>query len=132
MAEVAKGLLKLKVGIELILTSPMRRAAETATILAEGLGMVRVEEMPELGQSFAGPKEVLAALNQHRNLKEIALVGHQPGIGELAAFMLTGSSNGCEIQFKKGGVACFESDSPAPRDRYVLIWSLPPKALRSL
>jgi phosphohistidine phosphatase len=132
MAESARGLLKLKVGIELILTSPLRRARETATILAEGLGGVRMEEMPELAQGFAGPNSVLTALQPHRNLKEIALVGHQPSLGELASFLLTGSGNGCEIQFKKGAVACFEQASPARQERYVLIWSLPPKALRSL
>jgi hypothetical protein len=46
--------------------------------------------------------------------------------------MLTGAMNGCEIEFKKGAVACFNQESRASRDRYILIWSLPPKVLRSL
>jgi phosphohistidine phosphatase len=132
MAEAAKGLLALKVRLELILTSPIRRAKETATILAQGMGGIRLEELPELAQGFSSPADVLAALHPYKNLAEIALVGHQPSLGELASFMLTGSANDCEIDFKKGTVACFEQESPPRQERFALIWSLPPKVLRSL
>ena len=132
MAEAAKGLRDLKVLPEIILTSPIRRAKETATILAQELGGIRLEELPELGAGFSGPADVLAALAPYQNLKEIVLVGHQPGLGELASYLLTGSISGCEIEFKKGAVAFFDQESRGGQDRYVLIWSLPPRVLRSL
>lgn len=132
MAEQAKGLRDLKVQPEVILSSPMRRALETATIIADELGCIKLEQLPELAQAFSGPTEILAALRPYKNLKEIMLVGHQPGLGELASFMLTGSINDCEVEFKKGGVTCLEQGSPHNPDRYVLIWSMPPKVLRSL
>jgi phosphohistidine phosphatase len=132
MAEEAKGLRDLKVRPEVILTSPMRRALETATIIAEQLGGIKLEQVSELAQGFSGPTEVLAALRSYQDLKEIVLVGHQPGLSDLASFMLTGSINSCEVEFKKGGVVCLEQLSPLDPDRYRLIWSMPPKVLRSL
>jgi len=132
MAEAAKGLRDLKVLPEVIVTSPMRRALETATIIAEELGGVRLEQLPELAQGFCSPADILASLRPYENLKAIALVGHQPGLGELASFMLSGSIGNCEIDFKKGAVACFERQSGQRQDRFTLIWLLPPKVLRSL
>ena len=128
MAEEAKGLRDLRVRPEIILTSPLRRALETATIVAEELGGLRVELLNELGPGSHGPADVLAALQPYDNLKEIALVGHLPAMGELASFMLTGSTSDCQIEFKKGAVACLERG----QERYVLIWLMPPKVLRSL
>jgi phosphohistidine phosphatase len=132
MAEEAKGLRGLKVLPEVILTSPIRRAQETAAIIGEQLGGVKQETLLELGQGFSGPTEVLAALDPYKNLKEVMLVGHQPGLGELASFMLTGSMNTCEVEFKKGGIVCLEQMERQDPDRYSLIWSMPPKVLRSL
>lgn len=132
MAEEAKGLRDLKVQPEIILTSPLRRALETATILAEELGGIRLEQLRELGAGPYGPADILAALRPYNNLKEIALVGHQPGLGELASFMLTGSTSDCRIDLKKGAVVCLEEVPSQGQDRFVLIWSLPPKVLRSL
>ncbi len=131
MAEQARGLGKMRFRPDIILTSPLRRALETATIIGGELG-IKVEQLPELGQGPFMPADVLAALHPYEGLKEIALVGHQPGLGELAAFMLTGSASGCDIEFKKGAVACLEQLSGDMQDRYALIWSMPPKALRSL
>src|SRR5580700_8310897 len=127
MAEAAKGLRDLKVLPEIIVTSPMRRALETATIIAEELGGVRLEQLPELAQGFSAPADILESLRPYESLKQIAVVGHQPGLGELASFMLTGSTGDCEIDFKKGAVACFERQSGQRQDRFTLIWLLPPK-----
>ncbi len=132
MAAATKGLRDLKVRPDIILTSPMRRALETATILAEELGGIRLEELRELGAGPYGPADILAALAPYTNLKEVALVGHQPGLGELAAFMLTGSTANCSIELKKGAVVCVEEASDQGQNRYTLIWALPPKVLRSL
>jgi phosphohistidine phosphatase len=131
MAQQAKGLRDLKVRPDVILTSPMKRAMETAAIIAQELGGIRLEQLLELGRAGCEPADILAALSPYKDLNEIVLVGHQPGLGELASFMLTRTSSQSEIEFKKGGVACLEA-SDEGEDSFVLIWSLPPKVLRSL
>jgi hypothetical protein len=40
--------------------------------------------------------------------------------------------NGCAIEVKKGGVICLDQVSLQNPDRYILIWSMPPKVLRAL
>jgi phosphohistidine phosphatase len=132
LAEEAKGLRKAKFRPEIILTSPLRRALETAAIIAEGLGGIKVEQMQELGLGPHLPADIIAAIQRYSQLREIALVGHQPRLGELAAFLLTGETGGCEIEVKKGAVLCFEQSVGHAPDRYTLLWSMPPKLLRSL
>src|SRR5271168_1104435 len=89
MARNTAGLRKLKVAPPLILTSPLRRARETAEILAEGLGGT-IEELAELGPGFE-PPAIVKAIGRYSQLDSLAMVGHQPGLGRLAAFLLSGA-----------------------------------------
>jgi len=131
MRKAAEGLRALEVRIDRILTSPYRRALETAQILAAALGGVDVRELDELAAG-ANPTTVLAALKPHRTLESIALVGHQPDLGHIASQVMTGSPDACPIGFKKGAVACFEIESPRIPLRGELVWLMTPKQLRAL
>lgn len=130
--QIARGLRNIGARPDLILTSPLRRAAETAELMTHGLAGVEVREMAQLAPGAATPEELRAALAAHQELAEIALVGHQPGLGKLVSFLLTGSTGSCEIQFKKGSVACLQSISDDTRHRYNLVWLLPPRVLREI
>jgi len=130
MVRGTTGLRKLKVAPPLILSSPLRRARETAEILAEGLGGT-IEEMAELAPGF-DPPAVLKAIGRFAAHDSVAIVGHQPGLGRLAAFMLTGSERGGTLDFKKGGVACFEFEPDSIGSGCSLQWMLTPRVLRAL
>jgi phosphohistidine phosphatase SixA len=56
-------------------------------------------------------------------------VGHEPGLGELAAHLL-GTQRA--LQFRKGGVARIDMGALTSRQAGSLIWFLPPKVLREL
>lgn len=129
MIRAVEGLRKLKIRPLLILTSPLKRAHETAEILASGLAGIRVELMPELAPGVDSPT-ILEALRPHARHKSVALVGHQPGLGHLASFLLTGSERRCDLDFKKGGVACLEAEFSDNPISCVLDWFAPPKLLR--
>jgi phosphohistidine phosphatase len=131
MRQAAEGLRASGVRLDLVLTSPYRRAVETAAIVAAALGGVECRELPELAAG-AVPATVLAALRPYRTLEALALVGHQPDLGHLASQLLTGSADVCAIAFKKGSVACFEIDTPRIPLRGELAWLLTPKHLRAL
>ncbi len=130
MARAAGGLRKLKVRPALILTSPLRRAHETAEILASGLTGVSVEVMPELAPGSDSSAIVHALRPYARHKGDLALVGHQPGLGNLASFLMTGSDKRCEFDFKKGGVACLEAEFSDNAVRCTLEWFTTPKLLR--
>jgi len=131
MARAAQGLRKAKVRPDLILTSPLRRARETAEIVANELGGTKIENFDELAPGVE-PSAVVEALRRYHNLRAVALVGHLPDLGYLASFLLAGSTNLCELSFKKGSVACLEGDLSGDATSCSLLWLMPPKLLRSL
>jgi phosphohistidine phosphatase SixA len=61
----------------------------------------------------------------------IAFVGHEPGLGELATYLLTGVK-GSIFRFKKGGVACVEVYNLTAPPHCQLRWLLAPKQLAAI
>jgi phosphohistidine phosphatase len=132
MAQATRGLRKLKLRPDLILTSPLRRARETAEILAQGLDEPKVEVMRELSPA-AAVASVIPALRPHARRPSLALVGHEPNLGHLASLLLAGTESRFALEFKKGGVACIAAELSGEGVRgAVLRWLVTPKFLRSL
>jgi phosphohistidine phosphatase len=129
---VAHGLRGLNVKPAAILSSPLRRAQETAEIMASILApKVPVELYPALAFGHE-PRDVLQGLRSHRRAEQVMLVGHQPDMGELASFLLTGSSNLVPLPFKKAATAAITVPSLPPRSAGVLEWFLTPAQLRRI
>jgi phosphohistidine phosphatase len=124
-----RGLKGLDVAIECILTSPLLRCRQTAQLLADGLpGVPRVDVLDELrpGGRLAG---VVEGLGAYRTLDSIALVGHEPSIGAVAAALIGAQGS---IPFKRGAMCRVDVASIPPRGAGVLVWFLPPKVMRGL
>lgn len=129
MRDVVAGLGALEARVELILSSPLVRARQTADLLAAGLKPApEIETLPELAPGIA-PAKMAEALAAHDSRRAIALVGHEPGLGEFAAW-LVGSKTAFEI--KKGGVCRIDVPKLPPVGNGQLIWLATPKMLRSL
>jgi Phosphohistidine phosphatase SixA len=128
-AEGARGLARLGLSVEVVLTSPLVRARQTAEILAAALdprpSLVNVDSLAPDGTYAV----VIADLEKHARKARLALVGHEPMIGELAARIL-GSRH--PIEFKKGAVCRIDIDDLPPAGPGDLRWMLTPKILRAL
>lgn len=127
--EVVKGLAWLDVEIDEIFTSPLVRAKQTANLLAHGLAneaAVKTLEALAPGQSA---RVVMNDLSRSAKRRRIALVGHEPDLGELAAHLL-GSPRA--LPFKKGGICRISVQGLTSRRPGELVWFLPPKVLRRL
>ena len=74
-------------------------------------------------------KARLAELEKHVRRGHIAIVGHEPGIGELAG-RLSGMRHALEL--KKGAVCRIDVDTLPPKGGGTLRWFLTPKVLRNL
>lgn len=124
------GLMELGVVIDFVLTSPLVRARETATLLAAGLkpkpAMAEVEALAPGGRSQAVIEAIKAHAKRHRRL---GLVGHEPDLGELAARLLGARGT---IPFKRGAICAIDVDGATPGGPGTLRWLLPPRALRAL
>ena len=132
MREAAKGLRKLEVELDLMLTSPLVRAVETAEIVAAafGLGKKEVEQTANLAPG-ASIDELFAEIKRRTGAESIALVGHQPDLGELISAIVCGG-DGFAIQLKKGSVCLINVTETVPTLRGELMWLLTPKQLRLL
>ena len=127
--EAVEGLAWLDVEIDEIFTSPLVRARQTATLLAHGLGnKTSVKTLEALAPGHA-PRQVMNELSRAAKRHRIALVGHEPGLGELAAHLL---GAGRALPFKKGGVCSIAIQGLTSRRPGELVWFLPPKVLRRL
>jgi len=132
MARAAQGLKRLGIVPDVVLSSPLSRAQETAQIVARALAPdLPVQIYPALAPGHA-PTEVLSGLRAHAAATHLVLVGHQPDLGVLASHLLTGSSGLAPLPFKKGGVAAFAVAALPPRRHAVLQWFLTPKQLRAI
>jgi len=120
MHEVAAFLRRLKVQPDLILTSPLPRAAQTAEIAAEHLE-VKCREEQRLAPGF-GAAELEQLINKH-SVESLMIVGHEPDFTRTIA-ALTGAS----LKLSKGGVALVDVDLPSGKGR--LLWLFPPKIAR--
>ena len=111
MRKAARGLARIGVTIDVVLTSPLVRTRQTADIVASALdprpSLVNVDSLKPDG-SYAA---VIADLGKHSRKCRIALVGHEPMIGELAARFI-GSRHA--IEFKKGAICRIDLDDLPP------------------
>lgn len=127
---VVEGLKQLDVELELVLTSPLVRASHTAELLVAGIGnKPRLDTLEALapGGRITGVLEAITKAS--KRTRHLALVGHEPDLGELAARLLRARGT---IEFKKGAVCCLELDGAMPTGPGTLKWLLPPRALRKI
>ena len=114
---------------DVILTSPLVRTRQTAEIIAGELDshphVVQVHSLAPGGTY----QTVMADLEKHARRARIALVGHEPGIGEFAA-RLIGTRHA--LEFKKGAVCRIDVDAVPPTAPGDLRWFLSSKILRRL
>ena len=128
MRKAARGLARLGVTFDVVLTSPYVRTRQTADIVATAFNerppVVAIESLAPGGSI----QSVLSDLERQTRRTRIALVGHEPGIGELAA-RLAGARY--PIEFKKGAVCRIDIKTlPAGPGR--MRWFVTSKILRAL
>jgi phosphohistidine phosphatase len=121
---VRAGLERMEVRFDRLLHSPLLRAVETAELL---MPLVDGPATAEPGLAAAPSEGLLARLAGDR----VALVGHQPWLGDLLAWLTMGDpAHGHAFEWKKGGVARLTGD-PHPGGMH-LAGFLPPGVLRRI
>jgi phosphohistidine phosphatase len=111
LRKAVRGLARIGVSFDLVLTSPLVRARQTADIVAGGLdprpSIVNIDSLAPAG-SYAS---VVADLEKHARKNRLALVGHEPMIGEArrAAHRLAPSD-----RIQKGAVCRIDVDNLPP------------------
>jgi phosphohistidine phosphatase len=126
LRQVVRGLRALEIRFERVLTSPWKRALQTAKLLRPIAG-----EPPIATALLTHPPraEILALIGERG--ETTAVVGHEPWLGELVAWLAFGDTrHGDALTIKKSGVLWLEGT--AVPGGMQLLASMPPKLLRTL
>jgi phosphohistidine phosphatase len=126
--KAAEGLGRLAEPADVVISSPLRRARETAMILQVEAGWPAPIYLDEL--AGADIASLLGALQPHAAADSIALVGHEPHLSQMAGTLIAREGR-AQVELRKGAAACIEIESLAPDARGTLLWLLPPRALRA-
>ena len=119
----ARAIYRLGESVDLILTSPLRRADQTAKEAQRVWKGVPAEPLAALGTRF-GVRGLTARLNAMRRqgVACVCLVGHAPSLEEFAGQLGCGSADA--IQLSKAAAACVSLDGPARVGAGRLEWLL--------
>ena len=130
MTRAARGIAELVPEFDLILTSPLVRARETAQLAAEATKSADSIKVATGLLPGSAMRDTYALLQDHRAYRRVLLVGHEPHLSSFATYLLGGSSS--VVEFKKGALCRIDIAATATRQPGLLIYHLPPKVLRAL
>jgi phosphohistidine phosphatase len=129
MRRAAEGLRKVVEKLDFLATSPLVRAVETAEIIAKEYG-TDIETVAQLAPEHA-PDDLLPWLRQQPEEAVVAVVGHDPHLGFLVGWLLTGRHESF-VELKKGSACLLSFDDPPAPGNATLRWALAPAHLRGL
>lgn len=124
-----KALDALGVVLDVIITSPLARARQTADTLAESMKSHPQVIVSDALTPAGTPSGVFQELAKHMRKGRMALVGHEPNMGELAARFIGARE---PLAFKKGAVCRIDFDVFPPKGLGQLRWFVTPKMLRRM
>jgi phosphohistidine phosphatase len=128
--KAAAGLKRFSKAPDRLWTSALVRARQTAQILTDIAGWPQAEEASELSPGEPAPA-VLALLGRYHS-RRVAVVGHQPDLGDLLTLCLLGSGKSLPVEIKKNAILCVSFEGSPRAGHAALEWLATPRMLRGL
>jgi phosphohistidine phosphatase len=128
MEAEAEAFERLKLKLDLILSSPLVRAKQTAEIVAKRLGLKKRLIVAEPLASGCDLERLRHLLAQHSGSERILLVGHEPDFSSMVGELIGGGAASVEI--KKASLAALKTNRSVRPGSGTLRWLLPPRVLR--
>ena len=129
MRREAKGMDAIGIAPDLIISSTLVRAIETAEIVQQGLSVTPKIITSESLVPSAHPSRIVQDLaDSHTALSSVMVVGQEPHMSSLVSYILTGRVSWL-IEMKKGALVSIDL---SPSGRGQLLWAMAPRHLRAL
>jgi phosphohistidine phosphatase len=125
---VGRLLNSLDTHVDLILSSPLKRATQTASMVGNEIAYEqRIELAPALhpNSNYEGFRQLLLQVSR---LEAVMVVGHNPNMSKFLSLMVSGGLSERAIEMKKGSVARVEM---GPK-RSVLNWMVTPRLVKAV
>ena len=130
LKRIARGLHRDVDTIEILATSPLTRAVQTAEIVGQRYGNVAAV----VTEALVPHKPLSALLEWLQGLDDVdtvAVVGHEPHLSGFVCWLVTGREESF-LELKKGGAVLLEFAQERAAGKAKLLWALTPKQLRRL
>ncbi|MGA2886656.1 MAG: phosphohistidine phosphatase SixA [Terracidiphilus sp.] len=124
---MARVLAALKVQVDVVVSSPLKRALQTAQFVGTELGYeARVEVSPALapGADYTEFQDMLA---KYAGCEGVLAVGHNPNVFQFLGRLITGNG-AAAVRMRKGSVARIDLDRHPP----LLRWLVDPRSARAI
>lgn len=126
---VGRALASLDVQVDVIISSPLKRATQTASLVANEIGHDgKLVFSPALAPD-ATIEAFHALLENHTKQDAIMVVGHNPNLSQNLSSLVSGGASDKGVDLKKGAVARVEWTRRKPA---VLTWCITPKLVRTI
>jgi phosphohistidine phosphatase len=125
---IGRALAALEVQVDAVVSSPLKRATQTASLVGNELGYEGKLQIDPGLRPAAGLGDFRKLLEKYARQDAIMVVGHNPNLSQFLGSLI--SDSGCEasVELKKGAVAKVETR----RSSGTLQWCLTPKVARAL
>ncbi|MDX1953099.1 MAG: phosphohistidine phosphatase SixA [Verrucomicrobiota bacterium] len=130
MVKIAGTFSTLGVQVDRVLTSPFKRARDTAEIAAKAL-KTECEILPALAAGKPTMKVIAELATRQAKNDAIMIVGHEPDFSRLISMLLSGSAD-LQITMKKAGLCKLRVERFTPGNFATLEWLLTPKQMLAI
>jgi phosphohistidine phosphatase len=132
VSDIAKSLKELGTKFDVVITSPLKRAHQTAAIVAKTLKIEKkMQDWAELSPE-GNRLDLYNKLSQLKQQSSVLVVGHEPYLSKMVSEIIFDGNNGGRIDLKKTGLARIRIISSTPKFQGELRWLLTPKLLRNM
>jgi phosphohistidine phosphatase len=129
--EVADSMAALKLKFDVIATSPLKRASETAAIVAKVLKQEKSLQMWDELKPEGDTKVLYRRLSKLRAESSVLIVGHEPYLSSMIGVLISGRA-ASRLSLKKAGVAKVSITTMLPVPSGELKWLLTPRLIKKV
>ncbi len=126
---IGRALNALDVQVDAIISSPLKRATQTASLVGNEIGYEQKIQLSSALRPDAAFEDFRELLDEHAKQDSIMVVGHNPSLGRFLSLLITDGSNGDAVDLKKGAVAKTDFGGRRPA---VLNWCVTPKLVHAV
>ena len=125
--QAGRVLAMLETQVDLVISSPLKRATQTAALVSNEIGYEGKFLMEDALRPEADFASFRALLTRQKNADALMLVGHNPSISQFASYLISGGESDAAIDLKKGAVAKVD----VSQRRATLLWCITPRIVRA-
>lgn len=125
--QMGRILSSMEIGVDAIISSPLKRATQTAALIANEIGYegkLHIENALRPEAKYEHFRDMLRDYSKHES---IMVVGHNPNFSDFLGRTVAGSGERAHLDMRKGAVAKVESK----QKKYVLDWLLTPRLAKA-